>query len=276
MRYILSILVAGVLALSINAQQIERKLIIQGGNYYFTTIDENLQIGTLHTGSVTSPLKDATHIALPAGRNYSGEHNPFSWDISDEHLYVINFLDHPLNDRNEAIKKILIEDLIEWNDSFTVMDMIMRSVEENMLTYNDPYLFTIRRSNILQGFYFDAILAKDEEYTMVITNNQEFMVWTYSDGSWDHGPVLEHPVDGFFSLITSGDNLYLFQQNGAIFEVSKTMLSRVPGKSLDATLDECILIENRDNNTISYIKEIQLDKDTPLKDLLENKAKQLY
>ncbi|MBL0327944.1 MAG: hypothetical protein IPP64_00655 [Bacteroidetes bacterium] len=40
-------------------QSIERKIIIQNGNYFFTTIDDNNQLATLHTGKDTAAIRNA-------------------------------------------------------------------------------------------------------------------------------------------------------------------------------------------------------------------------
>ena len=62
-------------------QKIERKIIIKNNNFYYTTIDEEFQIATLHIGKTTDSLNAAKHYALPAGRNYDEPVNPFSWDV---------------------------------------------------------------------------------------------------------------------------------------------------------------------------------------------------
>ncbi|HET6226178.1 MAG TPA: hypothetical protein VFF27_07850, partial [Bacteroidia bacterium] len=138
------------------SQDLERKIIIQDSSFFCTTIDQEVQIGTLFTGNYKKPLKAAKKLALPAGRNFSKSFNPLCWDITDSMLYVINFLNHPLNSKKDALKCFPLASLKEWSDSITPIGMILKSTEIAGFTRNEPYSFTMRQSNILNGFYFDA------------------------------------------------------------------------------------------------------------------------
>lgn len=129
----------------VSSQSIERKIIIQNGNYFFTTIDENNQLANLHTGKFTDSIKSAKKLAMPAGRNFDDPIIPFSWDVVDTNIFAISFLLHPLNDRNEAIKRMNISSLKERSKTLTPMELIMLSVEMNPFAYNDPYLFVRRQ-----------------------------------------------------------------------------------------------------------------------------------
>ena len=177
MKYISLILFYFVASTFVDGQNIERKIIIENGKYYYTTIDEEFQIATVHIGKSTEALKEAKHFALPAGRNYDAPINPFSWDLNKGFIYAINFLVHPLNDRNEALKKIKLSSLQEWDSTVTSIKLLMQSVDQNMFALNDPYIFTTKRSNILTNFYFDGIAINDSSYCMVMTNNDELTVW---------------------------------------------------------------------------------------------------
>ena len=216
------------LTIGLPAQIIERKIIIEKGNYFFTTIDDNNQLATLNTGKVNDAIRESKKLAMPAGRNYDNPIIPFAWDIVDTSVYAVSFLLHPLNDRNEAIKKISVASLKEWSSTVTPMALIMQSIESSPYAYNDPYLFITKRSNIISGFYFDAIYASDNSFTIAISNNGELSIWNYSGSSWNHSDVFQFPVDGYFSLFEKDKKTYLMLNSGVVCEASKEGIKATP------------------------------------------------
>lgn len=255
------------------SQSIERKIIIQNGNYFFTTIDENNQLATLHTGKFSDSLKASKKLAMPVGRNFDDPIVPFCWDVVDTNLYAISFLLHPLNDRNEAIKRINILSLKEWGKSPTPMELINLSVDMNPFAYNDPYLFVTRRSNMLEGFFYDAI-ATSTGYTMAISNNGEISIWNYNGTEWKHGDVVKFPIDGYFSLFEKNKKTYLILNSGIIQEVSTNGIS--PNKKdVGVKLKDGFLIVNKDDNSVWFMKNEDLNQRIPLNELVTKKAKRI-
>ena len=255
------------------AQSIERKIIIQNGNYFFTTIDENNQLATLHTGKYTDSIKAAKKLAMPVGRNFDDPIIPFSWDVVDTNIYAISFLLHPLNDRNEAIKRLNISSLKEWNASPTPMELINKSIDMNPFAYNDPYLFVTRRSNIVEGFFYDAI-STSGGYTMAISNNGELSFWNYNGTEWKHGEVIKFPIDGYFSLFEKDKKVYLILNSGAIQEVSLTGISPTK-KDVGVKPKDGFLIINKDDKSVWFMKNEDLNQRTPLNELVTKKAKRI-
>lgn len=255
------------------SQPIERKIIIQNGNYFFTTIDESNQLATLHTGKFSDSLKAAKKLAMPVGRNFDDPIVPLSWDIVDTNIYAISFLLHPLNDRNEAIKRINISSLKEWSKSPTPMELINLSVDMKPFAYNDPYLFVTRRSNILEGFFYDAI-ATSTGYTMAISNNGEISIWNYNGTEWKHGEVIKFPIDGYFSLFEKNKKTYLILSSGVVQEVS---INRVSSNKKDGgiKLKDGFLIVNKDNDSVWFMKNEDLNQHIPLNELVTKKAKRI-
>ena len=264
-----------VLGSTLFAQNIERKIIIVNGNFYFTTIDAEFQIGTLNTGKASEAIKTAKKLALPAGRNYSEPVNPFSWDIVDTSVYAINFLMHSQNDRNEAIKRFNVASLKEWGPTFTTMDMIMKSIELSPYTYNDPYLFITRRSNVLSNFYYDAVALNDSSYTMAISNNGELSIWNYNGKIWKHGEVQKFPVDGYFSLFTFNKKTYMILNSGVIYEISTSGISSV-SKDCGSSLTNGFLVLNKDEKTVWFMKNNDLNQHTGLLELVKKKAVRIF
>jgi hypothetical protein len=254
------------------ASQIERKIIIENNSFFYTTIDEETQIGTLHTDSISKSLKKAKKLALPAGRNYRQPVNPFSWDIKDSLMYAISFLDHPLNNKHEALKCFALSSLQEWNDSIDAMGLIMKSVEQNMFAYNEPYKFVKKQSNVLNGFQFDGIVLHDSSYALVIANNNQLSIWNYANKQWKHSEIQPFMIDGFFSLFELDKQLYIILNNGNVHKVATSKVVATPDKVTNKTLNEHTLILNKDKNTIQLIKNNELNMQMPLHELIEKKA----
>lgn len=255
-----------------SAQLIERKIIIQNGNYYFTTIDENNQLATMHTGKYTDSLKASRKLAMPVGRNFDDPIVPFAWDVVDTNIYAISFLLHPLNDRNEAIKRLNFSSLKEWNRSPTPMELINLSIDMNPFAYNDPYLFVTRRSNMIEGFFYDAIMTSDGAYTMAISNNGELSGWNYNGTEWKHGEVIKFPIDGYFSLFEKNKKTYLITNSGSLYEASASGLKALK-KEIGTTLKDGFLIINKDDNNVWFMKNEDLNQRSPLNELITKKAK---
>ena len=260
----------------LSAQTIERKIIIENKHFYYTTIDAEFQIATLHTGNVSEGLKTSTSLALPAGRNFNDPVIPFSWDVVKDDFYAVNFLNHPMNDRNEALKRFKISSLQAWSDKVTVPNMVMQSVDLTPFANNDPYLAVLKKSSTLNNFFYDGIALNDSSYYMAITNNDELSIWNYDGFAWKNSELQKIPVDGFFTLFEFNERAYLFLNNGQTYEVSTKTISQAPNKIPGAKLSEGILVINKDDNTVKYIKNSQLDYSAPLDELIKKKAIEIF
>jgi hypothetical protein len=276
MKKLLSLFFFSYLVFTINAQSIERKMVISGGVFFYTTIDEEFQMATLHKGKFSATLKSEKKLALPAGRNYNHPVVPFSWDVLKTNFYGISFLTHPLNDRNEALKRLPISDLKEWSDKVTIPDMLMKSVDQNMFAYNDPYLFILKRSNVLDHFFYDGIALNDSSYMMAIANNGELSIWNYNGINWQHGTIQSLPTDDYFSLFAVGKKAYLAAASGQIYEIVNNTVMAVSVKAIGEPLNNGFLIVNKDDRSVYFMKNSQLDKTTPLNKQLRKKAIKLF
>jgi hypothetical protein len=253
----------------LTAQQVERKVIVENGQYYYVTIDEMHQIGTLYIGKYDQPLHQSKAFGLPAGRGISAQTNPLAWDLADTKMYAVNFLDHSLNDRNEAIKRFEISGLKEWSTNLRVEDLLMESAEKNMYVLNEPYLFIKSRSKFLNNFYFDGIYF-DNAYWMVITNNDELTIWKYANEEWKHSEVKKFPVTGFFSLVVLKKSLHLMTNSGEIYQVTLESMGLTSSSSIN--LNEYILIDDRDEKVAYYMKNNSFNFEKSLKTQVIEKA----
>ena len=258
------------------AKNVERKIIIVNDQFYFTSIDEEFQIATLHTGKISQPLDSAKLLALPLGRNYNFPIIPFSWDVCKDNFYGINFLVHPLNSKMEALKRLPLSSLQPWSDKITVKDMILKSFNENRFTRNEPYQYVTTKSNTLDHFFYDGIAMNDSSYFMAISNNYEISIWNYNEKKWAHGVDQKFQSENYFSLFKFNKKLFLVTAEGKFFSVQDYSLVLLEGKTLGDILANCIIIENRDNKTISVIKKDQLDFGQPLDKQIAKKAKKIF
>ena len=255
-------------------QGIDRKIIIEDDQYYCVTIDERYQIGTLHTASIQDTLLHGKALALPAGRSLLSEDKPLSWDLRDTNIYAVSFMDHPMNDRNEAIKLLSLNQLKSW-ESTRPEEVIMHSVDHNMLVYNDPYKNVISRSKFLDGFYFDALFFNGA-YWMLTCHNNELFCWKYENDTWQSSELQKVNFEGNFSLFIEDNALMLLSKSGSIYRVSMEgiQLEKEGEKGFD--LNKVILVENRDTGSLSYLDKVHMDKEMPFKALLNEFGKIIY
>lgn len=258
------------------SQNIERKIIVQNNSFFYTTVDQEVQIGTLHTGDYKQPLKAAKKLAIPAGRNFNKSFNPLSWDIADNTMYAVNFLNHPLNSKKDALKSFPLSSLKEWSDSVTTIEMILKSTEMMGFTNNEPYIFTLRQSNVINGFYFDGIVLSDSSYEMVIVNHNKLSIWNYKQNKWSHSEVQDFKIDGYFNLIENNRHVYILLNNGNLHEVTAKEIISKPEKATNKPLTMYTLVLNRDSKKIQLIKTSELSTNKPLNELIETKAISIF
>ncbi|NOQ74749.1 MAG: hypothetical protein GQ574_22235 [Crocinitomix sp.] len=273
MKAFILILLFGV-GFSSTAQDFERKVIVKDGAFYYVSVDDNLQIGTLYKGAMDGLLKDAKAYAIPAGRGVSAQTNPLAWDIDGEDMYAVNFMDHSLNDRYESIKKFAINDLKLWGANVSVDELIMQSVDAPMYVFNEPYHFIKERSDFLNHFYFDGVVLGGN-YWMAVTNNEELIIWNHVGDEWYHSEIIENfKVDGPFTLLTVNEAIYLLTANGKAYEISISGGAKAVTFSVDATfrLKDVVLIDDRDKNIVYYMKRSQFNYEKSMTDMISEMA----
>ena len=274
MRLLSIISVCFLFTTALLGQECERKIIIENNIFHAVSIDQRYQIGTYHTGQVSDTLKTGMNYALPAGRSLGGNMMPLVWDMNSDLIFAISFLDHPLNDRMEAIKKIKKDSLQTWDKYRHPGEVILESVDNNIWTKNAPYSFMLKRNNQLDHLYFDAIF-KNNTYWYVITNGNEWYQWKYSENEWTRSEMKINEESGLFALNAIGNRIILTMQNGSVYEINgdKPKLIAAPKNGFD--LSKMILIENRDKNELSYVELTQVGLMKPLNEIINEFAKNL-
>ncbi|MFT7589934.1 MAG: hypothetical protein ACI959_002155 [Limisphaerales bacterium] len=271
MRIILIILLSPIILFG---QKAERKIIIENDTFWYITVNDETQLGTLYSGNLDKPLSEAQQLALPAGRNLTDEFNPLSWDLMEGYLFAINFLDHPLNDRIESFKRIDIAQLGKQADS-EPMQLIQQSTEQFMLARNEPYADVLKRSKILKGFYFDMIIADSMIY-MAISNNDELRVWRFNGERWRSGPLKTYSPKGAFSLLSVNRSVILVDESGDAFDISDGSPVNTGPKLRTHQLSDGLMIINRDKKEISFVSGEIPDSEKTMREYLASESFTVY
>jgi hypothetical protein len=257
-------------SLTCNSQQIERKIIIDKGICYYTTIDPEFQIATLYACSFNEPLKNAKKLVLPAGRNFNLPVIPFCWDIAGADVLAINFINNAGSNRKQAIKRIPIRSLNEWDEKTSISDVVMESATYPPYTSFEPYKYIIEKSNVLDHFFFDGIALSDSSFCFAIANNSELSLWQYSNNEWTRGAVVAMETNDFFSLFTYRALPYMIMSDGRIYGLKSNKIINQPEKKINEKLNNIVLIINKMNNTVSFMNAAAFDDKKSITELLVN------
>lgn len=258
------------------AQTIERKIIIEKGMCYYTTIDPEFQIATLHVCSLDKPVKMGKAYAVPAGRNLNVPVIPFSWDLMGKDVFVINFMNNALNNRRNALKRIPMNTLKEWDDKLSISDVVMKSTETQPYTWFEPYSETTEKSPVLDHFFFDAISTSDSSLCLVISNNNELTVWEYNQNRWRKGEDLQVRSENFFSLFSYNERPYLVTSDGSLFAVQNNKLIKLADKKISQALSDGLLIINKMDHSISFLNTTTLDEQKSLSEIIKLHATNIF
>ncbi len=237
---------------AVRAQAPERRIVIAGGQCYYTTVDEETQLATLYRSAVGAPLSSAAKFALPAGRNYDEPLNLFSWDVVGDTLYALSLLNHPLADRAEALKRIPIRTLTP-SGTLPAVDLLMQSAEANSFVPFEPYRALIAGpSTTLDRFHYDMVAMGDGSIAVVIANGGKWWLWRLKAGAWIVVEGSGALLDATFTLFRHQESLYLLTSRGGILKIESK-----PGRegatvepSPDYAIAPHIVVEDRDNNAV--------------------------
>lgn len=241
----------------LRGQTLERKIVISKGRFYYTTIDPELQMASLQSNPTSKALSAANTLAVPAGRNYSDPIVPFCWDISGSSLLAINWVQHPMSDRMEALKKIPLSSLRPWGKGNQPQDCLLRSVDLPMLANNAPYADVLSRSNVLEGFFFDGVAWGNNGFLEVICNKSLCSAWFFDGNSWKHSEAQAVDLAGGFDVFQVGQQAVLIDGNGKVYKVTEAGIEELKEKKLPLTLDKIVLIMNKDKDELLYVPQKQ-------------------
>lgn len=227
-----SLIITSILLGTLNAGaqlRIERKIIIDKGQYYFFTVDDETQLATLYTGALDEKLIRAKKYPMPIGRELNDVFNPLSFDINDGKLVGINWILNSMNSRYEAIKKINIRDWLKPHPEWTIEDWAQVSFDQPLLVPNEPWERMIEENNVLENCFFD--IMQIEAKVMAICNQGKLRIWHSAGGRWVKKSTAI-PVDfiSYFSLasIKSG-TICLVDAFGNVYKINdaETAITKV-------------------------------------------------
>lgn len=264
-KAIATVLFCGSIVSNVSAQTgIERKIVIDNGNAYYCTVDNDWQLATLHMAVLNNGMTPERLSELPLGREWKDEFMPLCFDIRGNEMVGFNWITSATNSRNEALKKIKIDELTQVSKAATDASMtawLERSFTWPYLTSNEPWMVMLRRNNVLDNCYFDMTMLDNGHVVMVICNHNDMTVWEYDGKIWQHSGRLNVNITGYFSLVSLARQTWLITQNGTIFrldgkEVATTQLIKET-QQLGQPLKDVVLIVDRDNKNVRYTEAVQ-------------------
>ncbi|MCB0428607.1 MAG: hypothetical protein H6585_01435 [Flavobacteriales bacterium] len=260
---------------AVHAQPAERKVIIHDGHYYFITVDDETQLATLHTGRTADTLKNGDAFAIPAGRHLSDPATPLAWDVRKQQCYVYSDIDHPLNDRNEALKRFDLEQLPATSQAPPAGDRLLIGADFPPFADNEPYRNMVARSNQRENFHYDGITLNDSTYLFALANRGELIIWKYNGHVWEHGDWQAFPYPSFFSVFNNKENIYLMLASGEAFQLNEFAVH--PAGTLSGrSLADGLLILNRDDQTVRYLTNDAWNQSQTLDFIMRRKSVPLF
>lgn len=216
------IVVFALLANSLSAQfRIDRKIIIENGQFYFFTINEETQLATMYTGSVNEKLNKAKKYPMPIGRELNDQFNPLSFDINNGVFIGINWILNSMNSRYESIKKINLKDWKKPHSEWTNEDWAQVSFDLPIAAPNEPWDKMLEANNVLNNTFFDLIQT-DGKLIMALCNQDELRISEYYGEKWHHAPPI--PVKfthQFWTLQNAANQIGILDSDGNLYRYNK-------------------------------------------------------
>jgi outer membrane protein assembly factor BamB len=199
---------------------IERKIIIQNGQFYFFTIDEETQLATLFSGSIKQKLNKAQKRVFPVGREQNDPLNPLCFDINGDEFVGTNWMLNSNNSRYEAIKRINIKNWSKTRSEWTIEDWAQVSFNQPILAPNEPWEKMLKDNNVLENTFFDLI--KTDLTVMAVCNQGKLWISNFDGKAWKLRLETNHRFQHFFSLIDrSGGRIGLLDTEGNYFAINE-------------------------------------------------------
>ncbi|HTN16556.1 MAG TPA: hypothetical protein VL092_02670 [Chitinophagaceae bacterium] len=234
---------------------IERKIIIEDGQYYFCTVDEETQLATLHSGVVTENLNKARRYTIPIGRERNDAFNPLCFDISNNTLIGINWILNSNNSRYEAIKKLELKDWKKVHPAWTNEEWAQLSFDQPVLAPNVPWQEMLATNNVLENCFFDLIQV--ESKIMAICNQGRLRIWSFAGGAWTPLSV-SIPVDfsTYFSLVSvHGAVIAVVDGTGSVYRLDEAAGTLTQVKSGKAIKPQILIVDNDHYKTYTIPEE---------------------
>jgi hypothetical protein len=228
---------------------IDRKIIIDQGQYYYCSIDNETQLATLYFGAAKQKLQQANHKQIPIGRAVEDPINPLCFDIQHNKLLGINWILNSNNSRYEAIKRIPLKEL---KPSRNTVEMLTASFEQETFASNEPWQKMLADTNVLFQCFFDLI-QQHQRLVMAVCNQNKLRISFFENGVWKHHALIDFEPKGYCSLLFNGKALGIVDAQGNVYrynELSNTLKKVVMGYNSNQ-----LLIVDKDHNTLYTINQ---------------------
>jgi len=199
-------------AIKSQAQDIERKIIIDNNKFYYFTIDPELQLATLHTGNKNQNLHDGTTYPVPLGRSNTSPQIPLCFDINKGKLTYINWIVNPSFSRMEALKSLDLEALETYNKQ-TPDALLQESINIPAIATFSPWQAALRQQKEIDHTFFDLSLNEKGHIEVWISNGSNLTVWEYDGKSWQHSEPFMQQFDQYFTLVAVNKHLLFVNHN---------------------------------------------------------------
>lgn len=219
MRSVFTYLFTGLILLSqvvTQAQDAERKIIVEGGRFRFLTVDPETQLAHLHEGSVRQKINTSSGLPVPTGRSTEEPINPLAFSLHANELISVNWILHSLNSRYEAIRRI---DLAHWrkrrpdwqNESWAEA-----SFAQDVWAPNQPWEQMLADNNTLSDCFFDMI-SNGPELIMAVCNQGQLRLSRWNGKVWNIGKPIPYTGKSYFSLIVQSGKIAILSAEGSLY-----------------------------------------------------------
>lgn len=236
--------------ITLSAQgRFDRKIIISDSTFYAVEIQE--QIGVLWKGRIDEPLDSAEQFVIPAGTKRRSIYlQPFAWDISNDTLFAINFTEFSQNDRLTSLKSIPLDSLQKFTSATPINKYLFKAAFENSIVENYPFIETYKNNLYMDDLFFDIAVKGDSIYQFIAINNQ-IVMWLWDGKVWNKSATFPFETKSFFSLAYFQNDIHLIAGNGDRYVMRNTF---IPIGSKQFDMSQSIMIDNRDNQSIHFVK----------------------
>lgn len=202
--------------------RIERKIIIEDGQFYFFTVDDETQLATLYSGSVNQKLKGAKKRLFPIGREFTEPFNPLAFDIKANEFVGVNWMLNSMNGRYDAIKKISIKDWNKVRADWTNEDWGQVSFDMPIAAPNEPWERMLEVNNTLENCFFD--LVKSNNIIMGVCNQGQLWIKEYKGNYWKTRAEIKVPFTQYFTLINRQDGkIGILDANANYYQIDEQL-----------------------------------------------------
>lgn len=239
-------LISGMLVAAANlsmAQSIERKIIVEKGQFSYLTVDPETQLAHLHCGSVRSKFAFADDRIVPTGRSSEEPINPLSFSLHGTELISINWILNAMNSRYEAIRNT---DLSFWQKvrpEWHTEEWAEASFAQPVLAPNLPWQRMLEDNNQLSNCFFD-LNGEGKQLIMAVCNQGTIRFSRWNGSNWIIKKAIPYTGKDYFTLLTANGKIILLSNDGSLlrYDEQRNQL-RVFKKGLQKNL---LVVEDHD------------------------------